>query len=338
MTTNVEAALTPPADGEGHKVEVKAFRVSDIPDAMALKGWTQAEQIMRRWFTGAPYVMTKAVKKGDKKASELPAEQVMTDLPFEWLFTGSARVKPVVDDVVAKLKRVNNYNALVGRVLTSSPIEKQLSNGLVQLMRRLSKLGAIDLEQGQLRNCYFDFSAKSAIELDECAQFNYLTVGTTPKEQAIDAMDDVYGALGGFAIKIAATSMWTVREPGVPAKIVIDEIGLYVRDTYDFLNSGGEDQFLGYWNATDVRDATGVLARPAQRYTDLKASTSPRIEDQGKTFYRVTNDSFNQYRALHNKGGDFLIFSTVHKVKVDIEIPIGKIDIAEFVDRSGGAK
>nr|WP_277344720.1 DUF6402 family protein [Pseudomonas fulva] len=326
--------MTPPADGEGQPVEVRAFRVSDIPDAMALKGWTQAERIMRRWFAGKAYVMTNAVKKGDEKASGLPAEQVMNDLPFEWLFTGSARIKPIVDVVVAKLKRVNNHSALVGRVLTSSPLEKQLSKGLVQLMERLSKLGAIDLEQRQLRNCYFDFSAKSAIELDECAQFNYIKVGTAPMEQATDAMDDVYGALGGFAIKIAATSMWTVREPGVPSKIVIDEIGLYVRDTYDFLNSGGEDQFLGYWNETDVRDATGMLARPAQRYVDSKVRTSPSLEDEGKTFYRVTNDSFNQYRSIYKQGGDFLIFSTVHKVKVDIEVPIGKIDIAEFVDRS----
>ncbi len=57
------------------------------------------------------------------------------------------------------------------------------------------------------------------------------------------------------------------------------------------------------------------------------------LEDDGVTYYRVTNDSFNRYRESFNKGGDFLIFSTVYKVNVDISIPIGKSDILEFIDR-----
>ncbi|MEE4465321.1 DUF6402 family protein [Azotobacter chroococcum] len=35
------------------------------------------------------------------------------------------------------------------------------------------------------------------------------------------------------------------------AAIKIEEIGLYVRDTYDFLNAG-DDQLLGYWSKNGV--------------------------------------------------------------------------------------
>lgn len=332
MTTTTEAALTPKADTEGEQVAVKEFRVSDIPAAMKAKGWTEASRIMTKWFNGAPYVMSAKVKSGRTKASELLAEQVLQDLPFEWLFTSSERIKPVVDKIVGQLKNVENYNSKIGRLLTSSPVEKQLSNGLGQLMKRLNELGAIDLEKKELKNGYYDFSGEPAIKLDELSQFNFELVGTSPSEQANDAMDDVYGALGGFAIKMAALRVWTVNQKDVPARIVIDQLGLYVRDTYDFINDGA-DQFLGYWNESDVRDGANRVTRPFTRLIDAVRRGAESLEDDGVTYYRVTNDSFNRYRETFNKGGDFLIFSTVYKVNVDISIPIGKSDILEFIDR-----
>jgi hypothetical protein len=191
-------------------------------------------------------------------------------------------------------------------------------------MKRLDKLGAIDLGKGTLNNRGFDFSGKTAIELDETVQFNFRRVGTTLWEQATDDLDDVYGALGGFVIKFAPTRLWTVNEKGFPAKICIEEMGLYVRDTYDFINDE-DDQFLGYWSKTDVRQGGAIT-----RSIDKKLRSAEYFDSGDQRFYRVTNDSFNRYRQDFNKGGDYLIFSTVHRFPVDIEITLGRADIEEY--------
>jgi len=321
MTTTTQAAMTPAGDAKGTQVVAEDFRISDIPKVMTTLTWTQGARIMNRWFNGAPHVMTADEKSGAIPASTLPAALVMTDLPFEWLFTGSTRVTPIVDEIKAQFRYVRDLDQSIGKLPGTL---SALSKGLEQLMKRLDKLGAIDLAKGTLKNAYFDFSGKTAIELDETAQFNFRRVGTTLWEQATDDLDDVYGALGGFVIKFAPTRMWTVNEKGFPAKICIEEMGLYVRDTYDFINDE-DDQFLGYWSKTAVRQG-GALTRGLD-----KAVRSAEYFDSGdQRFYRVTNDSFNAYRAAFNKGGDFLIFSTVYRFPVDIEITLGKADIEEY--------
>ncbi|CRN07747.1 DUF6402 family protein [Pseudomonas fulva] len=320
--TSVTAALTPSAKSEGSETQAKDFRLSDIPGVMGTLTWVQAQRIMQRWFDGQPYVLEAGVKSGNVAASTLSKEKVMEDLPFEWLNTGSTRIKPIIEDLEKQFRYVRDYNQTVGRLHSSL---SELSPGLMELLRKLRKLGAIDLDKLTLRNGYYDLSDQSAITLDESTQFNFKRIGVSLWEQATDKLDDVYGALGGFAIKLAATRMATVVEEGRPSKICIDEIGMYVRDTYDFINTGS-DQFLGYWGEQGVLDPGAIDYMLGGAYVDK----------DGKRYFRVTNGSFNQYRDAHKMGGDFLIFSTVHKVPVDIEITIGKVDLQEFKGRASG--
>lgn len=56
----------------------------------------------------------------------------------------------------------------------------------------------------------------------------------------------MYGALGSFIIKIAFTDLTVTRDTDGFMRLEIKELGLYVRDTYEFMNDG-DDQLLGYW-------------------------------------------------------------------------------------------
>lgn len=128
-------------------------------------------------------------------------------------------------------------------------ISQQLSNGLCYIINRLDELGLfIDNE---IKDCYLNNGNLSAIELDKTSQFNFIKIGSTLWEKATDTLDDVYGALGSFIIKIAFTELNVTKDTDGFMRLEIKELGLYVRDTYEFMNDG-DDQPLGYWGENGV--------------------------------------------------------------------------------------
>ncbi|WP_349572227.1 DUF6402 family protein [Azotobacter salinestris] len=299
------------------------FKISDIPAAMDHMQWTQGARLMRKWFDGAPYELPTDVKLGKVSASTLGPAQLMTDLPFDWLLSSSVRVKPRIEDLVRQLSSVTEFSGTIGRLKT--PLD-QLSKGLIQLMTRLKRLGVLDEKRRTLRNDYLDFSHYSALQLEETSQFNWLAIGASTWEKAIDELDDIYGALGSFIIKVAATKICTMANDHGYAAIKIEEIGLYVRDTYDFLNAG-DDQLLGYWSKY------GVL-RPG--IIDYFFAKPNYIDVDGVRHFKVTNDSFNGYRKKWNKGGDFVVFSTIKHYPASIIVHLSPLDFDEYSSRAAG--
>lgn len=101
-----------------------------------------------------------------------------------------------------------------------------------------------------------------------------------------------------------------------------------MRDTYEFMNDG-DDQPLGYWGWDNVVKP-GIISELFE---------SAKITEDGKDYFRVTNGSFVQYREkCHKEGknvtGDFFVYSTVKRIKVDITIHLNDIDIEEYVTRT----
>lgn len=312
----VHSRLTPASQTDGKEAAIENFKISDIPAAMDHMQWTQGARLMRKWFDNSAYEMPIAVKVGDTSSSSLDAQKLLTDLPFDWLFSASSRVRDPVESLVSELQDIREFNGLIGR--TKSPLT-QLSNGLVVFMTRLKRMGHLDENACVLQNAYEDLSGLSAMQLEETSQFNLIRLGSTLWEKATDNLDDVYGALGSFAIKVAATKFRTLtNDHGFPA-INIEEIGLYVRDTYDFLNVD-DDQLLGYWSRK------GVIRPGPIDYL----SAPDNIDRNGDRYFKVTNGAFNQYRKQKNHGGDFLVFSTVKRYPVSISIHLNRADFAEF--------
>lgn len=68
------------------------------------------------------------------------------------------------------------------------------------------------------------------------------------------------------------------------------------------------------------------------------------IECDGNDYYRVTNDSFVQYRNNIGKKekppgtGDFFVFSTVKRTPVSIAIHLDASDIKEYVSKTESKK
>ena len=197
----------------------------------------------------------------------------------------------------------------------------QLSHGLLSILSRIDKAGYIS--DGIIKDCYLDYTGYSAIRLDKTSQFNFKSIGNTLWEKIFDDLDDVYGALGAFIIKVAFTELKVVKDDNGFFKLQIFELGFYVRDTYEFMNDG-HDQPLGYWGFKGVIKPGPVTEYKKEAY----------IDKDGERYYRVSNSSFVDYRKKqksYNKTGDFFVYSKVKRVQVDIVIHLNKNDVQEYM-------
>ncbi|EGT4510557.1 DUF6402 family protein [Cronobacter sakazakii] len=73
-------------------------------------------------------------------------------------------------------------------------------------------------------------------------------------------------------------------------RIEINQIGLYVRDTYEFMNDG-DDQPFGYWGWHGVIKPSLIN----------ELFESKVVSKNGNDYYRVTNNSFIEYREKCKK-------------------------------------
>ncbi|TPG87467.1 DUF6402 family protein [Pseudomonas mandelii] len=317
----ITAQLTPSSDKKPVEATVEDFQVTDIPGVMTKMGWKESARIMQRWLDGAPFVMSSSEKLGRLAVDKIAQEKLFDDLNFDWLTTASPHTGQVIKELIGKVTNPSQYNELIGRQKGLT----QLAPGLLQFMTCMRSLGVLDEANQDLVKGTYDYSALSARALESVTQYNFRPIGTSTSEKKNNPLDDVYGTLGGFVVKFAVTKFSTTpKTKKMAATLHIEEIGCYIRDTYEFLNEGGDDQLLGYWNHD------GVVKPSVYAYF-----TAPKTyEVDGKVYFKVTNDSYNQYRQKYGKGGDLFVYSTVKKVPVSIHHRFTADDFSEFSQRS----
>lgn len=262
--------------------KVQRFRLDDIPNVMRARlGWPVAAALMDRWFRAPAYVMSDAVKSGrapHQLAQLNPAQLDEHTVKMTWALS-HARVQAAVVKLQAKW---------------ASPA------GVTQLQRRVSEQGV-----GRSTQCWqFGNLAHSAKILDKTSQVNFESIG-----HLSDPMDDFYGAMGEATLKVAVSGVVTPKGPG-KAAIVIDELGFYLRDSYDFNDDSFLSQPLGFWSFN------GVERRP-QLALDVPTTTQWAYGDPSELRnqnYLVQNKHFRQWRKTQGYGGDFMILSDVHRV------------------------
>jgi hypothetical protein len=91
-------------------------------------------------------------------------------------------------------------------------------------------------------------------------------------------VDALTAALGAFLFQVAIAGTVTARV-GAVVTVSISEVGVYVKDSFDF----NQAQFLGFWGHRDTP---------------------------------VNNATFRDWRAKFAKGGDFLVFSDIKRIKL----------------------
>ncbi|WP_458214526.1 DUF6402 family protein [Paracidovorax citrulli] len=97
------------------------------------------------------------------------------------------------------------------------------------------------------------------------------------------------------------------------ASTEVDELGFYLRDSYDFQDGNNFiSQPLGCWGFNGVECNTSL--RGGINIEDEIADISPDTAAERK--YLVQNSDFQKWRTKNQHGGDFMVLSDVHRVRL----------------------
>jgi hypothetical protein len=140
-------------------------------------------------------------------------------------------------------------------------------------------------------------------------------------EQATAPLDDLYGALGSYLMRVAGAGyVEPIKDDKgkvIKHRVHLQKVGIFIRDTYDF----NGDQPLGQWNFNDVKRIgffnDNVMINQSCHEVDKKDA-----KKETETYFEVNNTDFDAYRKKFGKGGDFVIYSDVvwHNVNYSWEV------------------
>ena len=266
----------------------KSFGVIDIPRVMHEKEhWPMSAKLMNLWLNAPAKKMTIAEKTGDVKASNYPTRYVSTDLfTIVWLL---------------KFKTASDgYASLKKNLKTDGAINK--IRQIVKAQKNLFGSSCIQISNSLL-----------PVELHTNWQFQFQPVGFSFSE----GLDDLYGSLGRFAWYAAIVdAIYIGPEKSHKASLQIMKIGVYMRDTFEFL--GG--QYLGHWNTNGMKiDVSSVIAARLSDEFECHWNLNDNILGEMQP---INNSDFNSYRAATRRGGDLMIFSNVRVEDVSLTIEL----------------
>ncbi|MDR0806496.1 MAG: DUF6402 family protein [Enterobacteriaceae bacterium] len=273
-------------------IDIKPLEITEIPAIMRKMGWKQSAKLMERWFNSPAWEMPVAWKNGKEMPQSLYIPEQHCDdqtIKMSWALE-YPRIKAKVD----KLTQTLAYN----------------NSALELVVKRLKALGW-DGTGGMTfgRRNIIGKPSMSARELDQTYQNNYLPVGIGLAHRLVDTIDDMYGSLGALTLKVALLGT-AFRDTDNQVYLDVDYAGVYLRDTFDFINDTGDDQPLGVWTEDKV-----LLRADTLVWWTSEKSHETYYKLKGKRIAEIHNSDFHRYREKNNKGGDFVIFSDVYWLK-----------------------
>ncbi|NHB87878.1 DUF6402 family protein [Photorhabdus tasmaniensis] len=251
------------------EIEMDIFYLNQIPDAMERMGWEMAPKLMRHWFSIKP-----DFSFFDHK-----------DLKDKYVRGDATLIPPErYNDSIVKMSWAKKYI--------------QVQEGIEHLMHNWSSVNGIGLLKKRLMNNVTKLGySDSVIELDTYAQVNRHPIGSMT-----DKINDYYGAIGKALLKMAVKGY--VDKINNKDVFITESIGLYIKDTYDFV---GDEEFLGVWGKNGVLSKTKMLL--FKGYYDGMQWKELAGEYSG--YVPIQNLDFRAWQKRRKEGGDFIVFSDV---------------------------
>ena len=243
-----------------------SLTLTNIPRVMTSRGWVKGAALMNRWFRGGPATAPRYTIADTSTIS------------MNWIL-GFARAKQVYDALVS--------DAIWANPAAQKEIAKMLKGKSLPAPGATKPFGNLsDTTQNQHKDCV-NFRAFT----DGGGYGNYYGAYYGYYGYSSDVMDDLTAALGRFVFHTVVAGDVTASAAGKSApthQVTIREVGVYVRDTYDFNGS----QPLGFWDDSD--NSVSMLNFLSGTY--------------------VSNESFRDWRTANLKGGDFEIFTDLRRI------------------------
>jgi hypothetical protein len=304
------------------------FDLLDLPEGMQAMGFPYAAYCARRWFNGKAYAQ--------KDSAAYDPGFVDTDsLKLSWVL-GFGRLKQRYAHLLnshQQDKTENIYNSEAEKELN-----RKFQNFIAQNNNRYT--GTLDT----LAYCNNDVQM-----LHQQFQFQFINVS------AVDAlggytstMNDLVASLANFALyaAVASAEVFTkqynwygpVWYRCTHTQVEITHIYVYARDSYSFNDDMKYSQYLGHWNRSGVIIAYDAGAADVLNKISDKIEFEPENEPKEflpplpnhldkpvdikssfkrkEVFYPVRNRDFQRWRELKGRGGDFVIFSNLERIKL----------------------
>ncbi|HCI6431248.1 TPA: hypothetical protein NPO98_001097 [Klebsiella quasipneumoniae subsp. similipneumoniae] len=264
------------------KVSVDFFHIDMIPDAMDKMRWSTAAKLMRHWFSIQPAYAFDVNSK----------DQAVNGDPRN-LSSSKINVDIVKMSWAIQFEQVKNGIDALKKTWCSP-------KGKTQLIERLQNAGDF------ANNCIFLGYSEDVAYLDATAQVNFKRIGN--KTDTINAW---YGAMGNSVLKVCVRGS-TSKINGKDA-FIIDELGFYLKDTYDFVDVSNTPEPLGIWSKNRILDkkesAIYMSSYLSGFFGDLARIYSG--------FVPVFNHDFRLWQKKHGTGGDYIVLSDVLWAKVE---------------------
>jgi len=268
---------------------ITEFQVSDIPNAMDNIKWFVSSALMKHWFKNTYQQWTEKYKNDLNLGDALklkPSEYNDKIVTMKWAMQFE-QVASNIEDIIASVNNTNGTNAQL----------------IKRLKRKGWKKGTADLKL---------LKVSDVRTFEDGNQVQIIKIGGNILS---DRIDDYYGALARATLKLGLVGQTTIDD-----KFVVKEVGIYIKDSYEFLEKG---QPLGYWTYNHIfskaRVASSALSKKNNRWV---------YTTSGDEAVKITNDDFVKYQNMHKKGGDFLVFSNIHwvipkeKIILDLKLAI----------------
>jgi len=338
-----------PQSGEKKEREkaktVTPFQLYDIVDGMKAEGFRNGAKFAKRWFDGRPYsAYINDPKTGKSNEGRYDLDMIDTDtIKLSWL-----NKYPKI-----RTKFTQLLESLVAPDAIKT-IKKEMESFLRDHPFFSGDLDTLGHVTGDLQNLHnkFQFQRSYVSMLDGLVNVNLRNAGKFAQHLG---MSDVSASLGNFnfyaAIAKAVVDKRVYNRYNTPRgdlscrknSLTITHIYAYARDSYSFHDQHKASQYLGHWNRHGLVILWGAMAAHyLTNYAKEGATFDLPIEvDDAKmvpvlikdvlsekyTYYPVRNSDYVNWRAMHNRGGDFLIYSDLKLIELDnpIFIDLGEV-------------
>jgi len=324
------------AEAEDHE-KIPEFDLQDIPDAMDNMKWPVSAALARKWFASSSHVYN------DQANSEQPIDDTTVTLKWALKF---GNVQEKLTDLLKQ--RVYSERAISGvkPKIVQRVKQKFIDQGSSSLSFDTSNfLG--DLRQLHI-NWEFQFADISTANTLDGLHLTDLTGAL--------GNFNIYAAVG--VVAVTAEKYYTYDTEAntktycADAVAEITHVYIYIKDNYSFNDKpDGNSQYLGHWNKKGLilsyRAAVSGLIDGKRIHTQMGSSTITETrynwdylppDALGKpvdtrtglvrkliekdVYYPVYNKTYNEWRAKHKRGGDFMVYCQPELYKLASPIKI----------------
>lgn len=328
------------------KKQVKGFDLYDMPIAMKAEPFPKAAKFNLRWLDGRPYTAYHVdPASGDEIEGRYDVDMIDTDtVTLSWLLKLPA-IQQRFEELQASFETPSAIKIL----------RKRLTEFVKSNFNFSGDLDTWAYCHGDLQDLHqqFQFQFANVSMLDTLLPLSWDAARRYGKNLG---MSDVSAALGNFAFYASVArahinrQMYPLRTPNgnvycVRPIVTITHVDLYARDSYSFYDKGKASQYLGHWNKTGVIILPNAAAASwgMKKVMDghdpdslwdqqFEIGNDPVVDVFGFAaekgiYYPIRNRDYLRWRELHNRGGDFLIYSDFKRVKLrqPIVVDLGEI-------------